>query len=343
MLKDLGVNPANVTRRAALPEDLFSREASLSVPEYFRLWQAIEDEVGEPTLPIQIAKAITSESFSPMLFACLCSPNLVIAMQRMATYKRLIAPVTITIEERPDGLWIEKAWTDPHVDPPPMLSTTDLTALVQIARMGTRERIEPLEFVLPHAVEAVDAYVEFLGIPPTRGTARGVLFRKSDATLPFLTASDGMWETFEPELRRRLAELDASATLAERVRSALLESLPRRGKHSRHREATWRQFTKFAAKAARRRNHVQRSGPNHPRRTRVALPHENQTGVRRDLVSDRFRGTEFVLPRLPRMDRRDARVCTLSCGLRRYKTQHNSVLRTARQTRSAVLPCHPTR
>ncbi len=226
MLKDLGVNPANVTRRAALPEDLFSREASLSVPEYFRLWQAIEDEVGEPTLPIQIAKAITSESFSPMLFACLCSPNLVIAMQRMATYKRLIAPVTITIEERPDGLWIEKAWTDPHVDPPPMLSTTDLTALVQIARMGTRERIEPLEFVLPHAVEAVDAYVEFLGIPPARGSVRGVLFRKSDATLPFLTASDGMWETFEPELRRRLAELDASATLAERVRSALLESLP---------------------------------------------------------------------------------------------------------------------
>ncbi len=226
MLKDLGVNPANVTRRAGLPEDLFTREPSLSVPEYFRLWQAIQDEVGEPTLPIQIAKAITSESFSPMLFACLCSPNLATAMQRMATYKRLIAPVKITIEERPEGLWIEKAWSHPHVEAPPMLSTTDLTVLVQIARMGTRERIEPLEFVLPHSVEGEEAYIEFLGIAPTLGDARGVLFRTSDATLPFLTASDGLWETFEPELRRRLAELDATATLGQRVRSALLESLP---------------------------------------------------------------------------------------------------------------------
>jgi AraC-like DNA-binding protein len=35
-----------------------------------------------------------------------------------------------------------------------------------------------------------------------------------------------MWQVFEPELRRRLGELDASASTAQRVRSALLELLP---------------------------------------------------------------------------------------------------------------------
>jgi AraC-like DNA-binding protein len=35
-----------------------------------------------------------------------------------------------------------------------------------------------------------------------------------------------MWRSFEPELRRRLAELDTEASIAERVRAALLELLP---------------------------------------------------------------------------------------------------------------------
>ncbi len=35
-----------------------------------------------------------------------------------------------------------------------------------------------------------------------------------------------MWATFEPELRRRLADLSGPATTAERVRAALLEGIP---------------------------------------------------------------------------------------------------------------------
>jgi AraC-like DNA-binding protein len=51
-------------------------------------------------------------------------------------------------------------------------------------------------------------------------------FHAADAKAPFLTARGGMWSFFEPELRRRLGELDAGASVAERVRSALLELLP---------------------------------------------------------------------------------------------------------------------
>lgn len=35
-----------------------------------------------------------------------------------------------------------------------------------------------------------------------------------------------MWQAFEPELRQRLSELDAEASFASKVRSALLEMLP---------------------------------------------------------------------------------------------------------------------
>lgn len=43
---------------------------------------------------------------------------------------------------------------------------------------------------------------------------------------PFLTENHKMWLFFEPSLRQRLADLDRTAGMADRVRSALLEALP---------------------------------------------------------------------------------------------------------------------
>lgn len=51
-------------------------------------------------------------------------------------------------------------------------------------------------------------------------------FSAVDANRPFLTSNEPLWAAFEPELRRRLADLDAPATTAQRVRAALLEALP---------------------------------------------------------------------------------------------------------------------
>lgn len=53
-----------------------------------------------------------------------------------------------------------------------------------------------------------------------------ITFSSTDSLRPFLTASDGMWKIFEPELRRRLSELDEKASITERVRALLLELLP---------------------------------------------------------------------------------------------------------------------
>jgi AraC-like DNA-binding protein len=104
--------------------------------------------------------------------------------------------------------------------------TFELLFFVFLARLGTRESVRPVEVVTPQPPEPAAAYAEFLGERVRRGTVRSLRFSETDATLPFLTSNEGMWNVFEPELRRRLAELDESATVAERVRSVLLEGLP---------------------------------------------------------------------------------------------------------------------
>ena len=144
LLRDLGVEPDNVLRRAQLPRDLLTQEnARVSVDEYFRLWRAVEAEAADPTLPIRIGEALSPEVFHPALFAALCSPDLATALARMGEYKKLIAPMTLVVEESANGLFVEMRWDDPHLEIPMSLSATELVFKVQIARIATRERIEP--------------------------------------------------------------------------------------------------------------------------------------------------------------------------------------------------------
>lgn len=228
LYRDMGVEPSDALRRAGLPEDLFLQDnPTLTVAEYFRLWTASEAELDDPAFPMRLVEVITAEAFNPMVFAALCSPDLTVAMRRISEYKRLIVPMTVTVETREDGLFVSKRWDeDDEANVPPSLATTDLVILVELARMGLRERVVPISVTSPLPMEPKDAYVDYFGVEPTRGAERSVTFRNDDARKPFLTANDAIWRTFEPDLQRRLTKLEATAPLSERVRSVLLETLP---------------------------------------------------------------------------------------------------------------------
>lgn len=103
LLKDLRIAPADVLRRAGLAHDLLHQpNVRLGAADYHRLWQSIEAELGDPLFPLRLCQAVRSESFSPPLFAALCSPNLLVAARRIARYKRLIAPIRFELAQAGD-------------------------------------------------------------------------------------------------------------------------------------------------------------------------------------------------------------------------------------------------
>ncbi len=227
VLKDLGLEAENVLRRARLARDLFTQERPrLSVEEYFRFWDALVEEAGDPLLPLTMVKSLSPEAFYPPVFAALCSPDMTVAAQRMAEHKRLVAPMTMTVDEGAAGLFVGCRWEDPGIHSPASLAALELAFLTQIARIGTREPIRPVQVESPYTIEPAEAYQEFFGVPIERSDRHGVTFSAEDARRPFLTANESLWQTFEPELRRRLTNLGAAAPLVERVRSVLLETLP---------------------------------------------------------------------------------------------------------------------
>lgn len=226
LLRDLGVRPADVLRCAGLPDDLLEQPSvRIASDDYHRLWEGIEHATGDRLLPIRVCEAARAESFSPTLFAALCSPNLLVAARRVGRYKALIGPIRFDVVEARDEVSVEMTWSS-TVQPPASFVAMELLFVVTLARMGTRERIVPLTVVTPFPPEPHEAYETFLGVCVRPGVGHRVTFSLSDATRPFLTSNDTLWSAFEPDLRRRLSDLEEGASTAERVRSALLEGLP---------------------------------------------------------------------------------------------------------------------
>ncbi|WBM80228.1 AraC family transcriptional regulator ligand-binding domain-containing protein [Cryobacterium breve] len=206
LLSDAGINPDDVLRRAMLPHDLFAGEKAWLTPEeFFRLWGAIEDEADDPLLPIRIGQSISVETFDPLAFAALCSRDLNSAAHRVAGYKRIVGPMRLVVETTPAETSMELQWPDSTVAPP-SLAMVDLVFIVALARIATRSSIRPLRVSSLVPPEHTDEYADFLGVAVSQGISYKVIFSAADAARPFLTVNEPMWQTFEPQLRLRLAE-----------------------------------------------------------------------------------------------------------------------------------------
>jgi AraC-like DNA-binding protein len=223
---DLRLSWTRVLRRAGLPADLLVRgSAQLRPPDYFGLWAALDAEAGDRNLALEVGQAISVEAFNPPILAALCSPTLAIAADRIAAYKPLIGPLRINASTTDAGLRITYQWPGDRT-PPELLMTSEIVFWVALARIATRHHIRPTAVTLPVPARDPEAIEAYFGAPIHRGPAHSVSFTAGDASRPFLTENEPLWRFFGPELRRRLAEVDARASVADRVRAALHETLP---------------------------------------------------------------------------------------------------------------------
>lgn len=235
LMQDAGIEASPVLRRAQLPGDLFTRQNVRLDPEnFFKLWVAIEAESmsvnADIPAALQIAKVMSSDWFDPELFAALCSSNMRCALDRMATYVRLIAPMIIKIDRSGVHTTVSIDFMDNTKPPPDVFLIFKLVFFVQLARLATRTLVQPLRVGWPLAIETQRdhalAYEAFFGTPVTNSPLATLIFLTEDMERPFLTENHKMWLFFEPSLRQRLADLDQMAGMSERVHSTLLEALP---------------------------------------------------------------------------------------------------------------------
>jgi len=227
LVLDLGLDIDEVARRAGIAPDLVWKDSfRVSVAQYFAMTQVVEAMSGDPLLPLRVGQAWSPGAFSPVFFAAMCSSTLAVALARIATHKRLVAPVRMLVRRTNDGVEVTWAWDDPTLVLPRILVATELVMMVQIARVGLRQPIRPIRVMTPVDLEPGVPYEEFFGVCPIASDRPGIVFSVADAERPFVTASAEIWSTFEPDLRRRTRALEAEMSVSDRVRSALFECLP---------------------------------------------------------------------------------------------------------------------
>ncbi len=227
MLHGVGLEEAEVLRRARLPGDLFARqEIALDPEQYYRFWNAMDEASGGPSFAVDLVSGMSADVFDPVLFAAFCSPDMNTALARIRQFKPLIGPLAIDVSISREHTTIAIGFSDIDLSPPASLVMAEIAFFVQFARLATRDRIVPLAATSTIDLASDKRLSDFLGVAPSRAASVSVKFSSVDAEKPFITENPRMWDFFEPGLKKRLGELGSKALAADRVRSALLELLP---------------------------------------------------------------------------------------------------------------------
>lgn len=226
LLKYYNLDIREVLRRAALPEDILNHKTiHMQEDEYYRFMDAIASSSKDTYLAIKMATTAQIESFSPPIFASYCSKNGEECIRRLAKYKKLIGPMAFILTEAQDSLNIEIIPGNPTYKLPPFLVESEFAFLISIIRKATRESIVPVSIEcmeLPNESE----FLEFAGVIPRIADRNSITSLQKDLELPFISYNEAMWDYFQPELTKRLVDLDTNESVSAGVRSALTELLP---------------------------------------------------------------------------------------------------------------------
>ncbi len=226
ILRDLGLDELAILRRAGQPPTLLDGEGTfISLDDYYALHETVEAEADDPALALRAGRLVSIELFDPALFAAICSPDMNTAATRLGQFKRLVGAFSLDVEVGADDTRVRYRCKH-RPDIPRLHGLSEMVLLVAFARRATRHEIVPRRVTVLRLPDEVDPYAAYFGCPLDEADAFTVVFTARDASRPFLTHNAGMWEAFEPSLRRRMSEADEARSTREQVETALFELLP---------------------------------------------------------------------------------------------------------------------
>ncbi len=84
--------------------------------------------------------------------------------------------------------------------------------------------------IVPTKIELIDEcpkkIADYFGVEPVLSDVNRLHFSIEDVHEPFLTENNLMWNYLEPELKKRIEELETDKSFAAKVRTLLMELIP---------------------------------------------------------------------------------------------------------------------
>lgn len=225
-MSELGLDVETVVLRAGLPAELLAGDGShISLDDFYSLWTSVTQEADDPLLALKLGDAAGIDYFDPAFFAAMCSPNMNIAVTRLADYKWLVSPFTFDVQIGVDATEVDFICPE-NLTVHPTLALTEIVFLVNFARRATRHRVTPRCVSMPFDPPNRAAFEAHFGCTIRKANRRAVTFDAVDACRPFVTHNDEIWDLFEPQLQRQIDKSDLNPTTRTRVAHCLNAFLP---------------------------------------------------------------------------------------------------------------------
>ena len=224
---DLGLAPEVVLRLAGLSPSLFEQErVLLTTQELFALYRALETASNDPAFGLKIGTEERVERYDPIGIAALYAHSFRDALQRMARYKQLTCPEELHIVERQNECSVRFEWLLAEEEEPKLLIDLCFAWVVEIARRGSAQAIQPKRVELKRAEAQRALFERHFACPVVFGAAENrLVFHAADLQRPFITHNADVLAMVAPQLEAELAEQRAQRSFREQVKASLKRAL----------------------------------------------------------------------------------------------------------------------
>ena len=205
-LKDLGLSPDTVLRRAGLPIGLFKLDRILvSTEQFFALHRGIAEASNDPAIGLKLGTEERVERYDPVKLAALSARSFRDAVERSSRYKQLTCPEEIRLVERGNECAVQFVWLLAHEQEPPLLVDVCFAWIVALGQRGTGRPIRPKRVDFQRAPMHREMYEAHFRCPVKfKATQNALIFSKSDIELPFVTYNADLLATVAPQLEAEL-------------------------------------------------------------------------------------------------------------------------------------------
>ncbi|WP_379139651.1 helix-turn-helix domain-containing protein [Paenibacillus sp. sgz500992] len=226
-LRELGIAAHDVVRQARLPLTIINGPAGVTVAQYFAVWQAYSDLVGDISQGIiKLSTAFDTAQYPPSVMATYHARDYRDALNRMARYKQLCPPESLQITEEGESCRIELDWQRTEQSGPAMLVGITFATLLELGRRGSEQPLTAklVEFSQPMGdVKSLETY---FGCPIRTGTeCNRLTLRRRDLDCPFVSYNEELLEILTPALDRTLDERQYGRSMTETVKWIMKRSL----------------------------------------------------------------------------------------------------------------------
>ncbi|MNI22116.1 HTH-type transcriptional regulator VirS [compost metagenome] len=225
-LRQLGIAAHDVARKAGQPLTIIT-EPAVTTAQYFALWQAYSDLIGDTAKGIiGLAAGFETAKYPPTVLATYHARDYRDALKRMVRYKQLCPPENLRIIEEGENCTIELEWQYTEQPGPPMLIGVTLAYLLELGRRGTGQPLTARFVEFSHAMGDVQVLEAYFGCPIRIGApCNRLTLHRSDLDRPFVSYNEELLEILTPALDQTLNEQQRKRSTTGRVKWIMKRSL----------------------------------------------------------------------------------------------------------------------